>query len=182
MTPEDLASFQRDGFLLVRNLLNQQEVDLIRTALETDQSLQEQQIQLNDQNEGQTKLALWSNPGDGTLGMLTRSRRVVETVEAMLGGEIVHYHSKNLVKYPEEGGVWNWHQDYGYWYKDFFLTPDMLTAYFAIDRQTMDNGCIKLLKGLTWPSPSNLTLALTLSLILALRLPSVRAHRPRGDR
>ena len=84
MTPEDLASFQRDGFLLVRNLLNQQEVDLIRTALETDQSLQEQQIQLNDQNEGQTKLALWSNPGDGTLGMLTRSRRVVETVEAML--------------------------------------------------------------------------------------------------
>jgi hypothetical protein len=32
-------------------------------------------------------------------------------------------------------------QDYGYWYKDFFLTPDMMTAYFAIDRQTMDNGC-----------------------------------------
>ena len=22
----------------------------------------------------------------------------------------MHYHSKNLVKYPEEGGVWNWHQ------------------------------------------------------------------------
>ena len=79
----------------------------------------------------------------------------------------MHYHSKNLVKYPEEGGVWNWHQvraaltspsavqktmisfsqDYGYWYKDFFLTPDMMTAYFAIDRQTMANGCIKMLKG-----------------------------------
>ena len=38
-------------------------------------------------------------------------------------------------------------QDYGYWYKDFFLTPDMMTAYFAIDRQTMANGCIKMLKG-----------------------------------
>ena len=53
--------------------------------------------------------------GDGTLGMLTRSQRVVETVETMLGGPVLHYHSKNLVKYPEEGGVWNWHQDYGYW-------------------------------------------------------------------
>ena len=124
--------------------------------------------------------------------MLTRARRVVEACEDLLGGPVLHYHSKNLVKYPEEGGVWNWHQDvrsviavvssatlasltrvtaplifllaallpgfnnvghvdatvvqYGYWYKDFFLTPDMLTAYFAIDRQTMDNGCIKLLK------------------------------------
>ncbi len=159
---------------------------MVREALETDESLTAQQIQLNDQNEGKTKLALWSNPGDGTLGSLTRSRRVVETVEQMLGGPILHYHSKNLVKYPEEGGVWNWHQvrassnasrrssraslaqrqfslvvaqmqflqhvrpfvpcgdrtqDYGYWYKDFFLTPDMLTAYFAIDRQTMENGC-----------------------------------------
>ena len=35
----------------------------------------------------------------------------------------------------------------GYWYKDFFLTPDMMTAYFAIDPQTMENGCIKMLKG-----------------------------------
>ena len=24
--------------------------------------------------------------------------------------QVMHYHSKNLVKYPEEGGVWNWHQ------------------------------------------------------------------------
>eukprot|EP01043_Picozoa_sp_COSAG02_P024596 COSAG02_NODE_1350_length_13120_cov_4.275555_6_plen_143_part_00 len=83
---------------------------MVREALETDESLTAQQIQLNDQNEGKTKLALWSNPGDGTLGSLTRSRRVVETVEQMLGGSILHYHSKNLVKYPEEGGVWNWHQ------------------------------------------------------------------------
>jgi hypothetical protein len=96
--------------LLVRNFLSSDEVDLVREALETDESLTNQQIELNDQNEGQTKLALWSNPGDGTLGSLTRSRRVVETAEQMLGGPVLHYHSKNLVKYPEEGGVWNWHQ------------------------------------------------------------------------
>ena len=44
--------------------------------------------------------------------MLTAGVKV-ETVEHMLGGPVLHYHSKNLVKYPEEGGVWNWHQDYG---------------------------------------------------------------------
>ena len=113
LTPEDHEFFDANGYLIVRNFLQRQEVDLLREALETDQSLRDQQIQLNDQNKGQTKFALWSNPGDGTLGRLTRSRRVVETVEAMMGGPVLHYHSKNLVKYPEEGGVWNWHQDYG---------------------------------------------------------------------
>lgn len=34
-------------------------------------------------------------------------------------------------------------QDYGYWYKDYFLTPDMVTAYFAIDKATVNNGCMK---------------------------------------
>ena len=48
----------------------------------------DQEIQLADENEGQTKLALWSNPGDGTLGSLSRSRRVVETVEGMMGGPV----------------------------------------------------------------------------------------------
>ena len=110
LTAEDLESFHRDGFLVVRNFLSNDEVSVVREALETDESLTNQQIQLNDQNEGKTKLSLWSNPGDGTLGSLTRSRRVVETVEKMLGGPVLHYHSKNLVKYPEEGGVWNWHQ------------------------------------------------------------------------
>ena len=111
MTRDELDFWNDNGYLIVKNFLKQQEVDLLRGALETDQSLRDQQIQLNDQNEGQTKFALWSNPGDGTLGMLTRSRRVVETCEQMLGGPVLHYHSKNLVKYPEEGGVWNWHQE-----------------------------------------------------------------------
>ena len=98
----------------MRDFLNAQEVDLLKEALETsdptnpparagpsalaharllfwgnrDQSLVDQEIQLADENEGQTKLALWSNPGDGTLGSLSRSRRVVETVEGMLGGPV----------------------------------------------------------------------------------------------
>ena len=111
MTQEDREFMTENGYLIVKDFLRQQEVDLLREALETDESLRDQQIQLDDQNEGQTKFALWSNPGDGTLGMLTRSRQVVETAEAILGGPVLHYHSKNLVKYPEEGGVWNWHQE-----------------------------------------------------------------------
>lgn len=64
-------------------------------------------------------------------------------MESCLGGAVTHYHSKLLLKPPRQGGVWNWHQDYGYWYKDYFLAPDMLTAYFAVDCATLENGCMK---------------------------------------
>merc|ERR1719265_222182 len=79
--------------------------------------------------------------------MLTRSTRVVETVAALLGGDVLHYHSKILSKEPQSGGVWNWHQDYGYWYKDYFMLPHMATAYFSVDAQTRANGCLKVLRG-----------------------------------
>eukprot|EP00928_Gymnodinium_smaydae_P063694 TRINITY_DN47197_c0_g1_i1.p1 TRINITY_DN47197_c0_g1~~TRINITY_DN47197_c0_g1_i1.p1 ORF type:complete len:319 (-),score=40.63 TRINITY_DN47197_c0_g1_i1:169-1098(-) len=145
----DVEAYRKDGFLLIKGLLSQPEVALVKRALEEDKSLVENEIVLNDDFKGQTKLALWSNPGDGTLGMFTRSRRVVGTMEALLGGPVVHYHSKSLMKHPESGGVWNWHQDYGYWYKDFFLLPTMATAYLAIDAQneTLNNGCLRLLRG-----------------------------------
>ena len=59
LTPGHLQSFRVNGYLIVKDFLKQQEVDLLREALETDRSLQDQQIQLNDQNDGKTKFALW---------------------------------------------------------------------------------------------------------------------------
>ena len=149
LTPAQRETYRRDGFVVRRALLSEAEVALVRSAIEQDASLNEedQTILLNDDAGGATRLNLWSNPGNGTLGMLTRSARVVRSVRALLGGPILHYHSKTLVKQPHAGGAWNWHQDYGYWYKDGFLMPSMLTAYFAVDAQTQENGALTVLNG-----------------------------------
>lgn len=150
-TDAEIQQFNRDGFIIMRNLFSKEEVQLVRDAIEQDTVFDDQDntIRLKDNQGGSTKLNLWSNPGDGTLGLLTRSRRVVSTMRQLLGGEVVHYHSKILCKDPNSGGAWNWHQDYGYWYKDYFLKPHMATAYFAIDPQTLENGCVRMLRGST---------------------------------
>ena len=154
-------AFDRDGFVIMRGLLSSAEVEVVKTAIEQDQSLaggSDNAIELSDAAGGKTDLHLWSKPGSGTLGLLTRSQRVVGTMQRLLavgqeerasaaGTEVLHYHSKTLRKDPEKGGVWNWHQDYGYWYKDFFLAPHMATAWFAVDPSTRENGCLKVLKG-----------------------------------
>ena len=39
------------------------------------------------------------------------------------------------------------HQDYGYWYQNGCLFPDMGSAFIAVDPNTRANGCLQVLKG-----------------------------------
>ncbi|KAJ8300546.1 hypothetical protein KUTeg_022065 [Tegillarca granosa] len=65
----------------------------------------------------------------------------------LLGGEVYHYHTKIVTKEPYVGGTFEWHQDYGYWYKYNCLFPDMLTVWIAIDNCQKSNGCLQVLRG-----------------------------------
>ncbi|MBI3451631.1 MAG: phytanoyl-CoA dioxygenase family protein, partial [Rhodospirillales bacterium] len=67
--------------------------------------------------------------------------------EALLGGPVYHYQSKLTAKSPYVGGAWEWHQDYGYWYYNGCLFPDMFSTMIALDRATAENGCLQVVKG-----------------------------------
>ena len=40
-------------------------------------------------------------------------------------------------------GGFNWYQDYGYWYKNGCLFPDMATLGVPLDNVDGKNGCLK---------------------------------------
>ncbi|HUQ96718.1 MAG TPA: phytanoyl-CoA dioxygenase family protein, partial [Chitinophagaceae bacterium] len=45
-------------------------------------------------------------------------------------------------------GAWEWHQDYGYWYKNGFLYPEaLISVMLALTEATKENGCLQVLKG-----------------------------------
>jgi ectoine hydroxylase-related dioxygenase (phytanoyl-CoA dioxygenase family) len=52
-----------------------------------------------------------------------------------------------MLKEPRVGGAWEWHQDYGYWYDNGCLYPDMASCLIAIDPATRENGCLQILEG-----------------------------------
>jgi ectoine hydroxylase-related dioxygenase (phytanoyl-CoA dioxygenase family) len=64
-----------------------------------------------------------------------------------MGDEVYLYHYKMMVKEPKIGGAWEWHQDYGYWYHNQALYPDMASCYIAVDRAYRGNGCLQVLRG-----------------------------------
>lgn len=139
--------YQSDGYVLAPGLFDHEEIDLLRRSAKEDKALDEHAYGRADSEGGSIRLALWNHPGDTIYGMFARCCSVVESAEMLLGGEVYHYHSKMIMKEPRVGGAWAWHQDYGYWYQNGVLFPQLCSAFIAVDRATRENGCLQVLRG-----------------------------------
>lgn len=147
LTSEQRTAFERDGFILIRGFFDKEEARLLQTAVDTDPAIRGHLYDRGDAEGMTTKMATWNHPGDSVYGYAARSHKMVDTMEDLLGGEVYHYHSKITAKEPREGGAWEWHQDYGYWYNNGCLFPLMASAMVALDKCTKSNGCLQVLKG-----------------------------------
>lgn len=142
-----IADYQRDGFLHVPQLFTAPEITLLRDTAKRDQRLDSQAYGRADGEGGQIRLSLWNHPGDDLYGMFSRNERIVGRVEQLLSDEPYHYHSKMIMKEARTGGAWAWHQDYGYWYDNGVLFPNLCSVFVAVDQATRENGCLQVLKG-----------------------------------
>lgn len=146
---EEKKTYHEDGYFIKRNFFSVEETALLY-ELSVDDTVIGNSMDFNDQAGNRTRLTLWFTPGDDSFGLMSRSERMVNAVAALLGtkGEVCHFHSKVMQKEPKVGGAWEWHQDYGYWYKNGFLYPEaMISVMVALTEATKENGCIQVLKG-----------------------------------
>lgn len=150
LTDEQVKSYHEDGYIIVKQFLSEAEVKKLQAIAIEDATARKHAFDLNDQSGKKTKLTLWYTPGDDAYGLLTRSRRMVNAVNKLMDGNapVCHFHSKLMQKEPRVGGAWEWHQDYGYWYKNEFLLPDqMMSVMIAITEATRQNGCLQVIRG-----------------------------------
>jgi ectoine hydroxylase len=147
LTEAEIAAFHRDGYVLRRGLFAADEVALLSDAIVNDPAIAKNTYVRPDSKGASTELALWNHPSDDVFGAVARSARIVDSMEKLLGGEVYHYHSKLTMKRPKVGGAWDWHQDYGYWYRNACLFPLMASVFISVDPSTRENGCLEVLKG-----------------------------------
>ncbi len=147
LLPDQVAAFAADGFLVIRQLLDPEENSLVLAAARHDEAMRAHAMDVVDTQGRTTHLSLWNHPGEDIYGAVCRSRRIVDAMEQLLDDEVYHYHSKLSAKQPKVGGAWEWHQDYGYWYQNGCLFPDMASVFIALDPATRENGCLQLLRG-----------------------------------
>ena len=146
-TEEQVSAFHEDGYLIVPCLFDSEEADILRKAAHADSSFGENAYDLEDGEGGKAQLVLWNKAGEDLWGAIARSERIVNAMEQLFDDEVYHYHSKMSIKKPRTGGAWSWHQDYGYWYQNGCIWPDMGSAFIAVDPNTRENGCLQVLKG-----------------------------------
>ncbi len=150
ITQEQMQHYQRDGFIIVRSMFSLAEAELLYQVAVKDEQISKHSYDLNDSSGKKTRLTLWFTPGDDSYGFLTRAEKMINAVDKLLEGEsdVCHFHSKITQKEPHVGGAWEWHQDYGYWYKSGFLYPDqMLSIMCALTEATIENGCLQVIPG-----------------------------------
>jgi ectoine hydroxylase-related dioxygenase (phytanoyl-CoA dioxygenase family) len=150
LSEEQIKNYHRDGFLVIKAFCNQQETDKLYTTAIEDDILTRNALDLSDLSGKKTRLSLWFTPGNDVFGYLTRSERIVNAVAQLLDSEspVCHFHSKLMQKEPRVGGAWEWHQDYGYWYKNQFMFPDQLISVMtALTKATRENGCLQVIRG-----------------------------------
>ena len=147
LTTEQISEFQDNGYLIVPKLFDAEEARILHAAAKADKAFSKHAYDLEDGEGGKAQLVLWNKAGEDLWGAIARSERIIDAMEALLGDEVYHYHSKMSIKRPRTGGAWSWHQDYGYWYQNGCLFPDMASAFIAIDPNTKANGCLQVLRG-----------------------------------
>ena len=149
-TQEQINSYHKDGYIIIKNFCSKQEVDKMYGIAIQDDAMAKNALDLNDQTGKKTRLSLWFTPGNDIFGYLTRSERIINRVAQLLDSSapVCHFHSKLMQKEPKVGGAWEWHQDYGYWYKNQFMFPDQLISVMvALTPANKQNGCIQVIKG-----------------------------------
>jgi ectoine hydroxylase-related dioxygenase (phytanoyl-CoA dioxygenase family) len=146
-TEQQIADYNKNGFVILKGLLKSEEVKQLRTKAKSDREMDKHAYLRDDGTGARVRLSLWNHPGNGIYGMIARSHKVVDSVEQLLEDEAYHYHSKMIMKEAKVGGAWAWHQDYGYWYENGVLSPDLCSVYVAVDEATKENGCLQVIRG-----------------------------------
>jgi ectoine hydroxylase-related dioxygenase (phytanoyl-CoA dioxygenase family) len=140
--------FDRNGYVMCRALFDSPEMMALLAYARGDRQLAAEAYVRRDATGGESRLALRNDLDDQCpYTAIVRSHRVAGTMGVLLGNEIYHYHHKMMLKEPRVGGAWEWHQDYGYWYGNGCLYPDMASCLIAVDRATKENGCLQVLRG-----------------------------------
>src|SRR5438477_9414938 len=117
LTPDQLAAFEKDGYLFFPNLFSREE---IKGLLDEVPRLYAQRRPENVREKGsdavRTNFAahLYSEP----FARLARHPRMVEPVMDLFGEGVYMHQFKINGKMAFDGDVWQWHQDFGTWKND----------------------------------------------------------------
>jgi len=136
LSAAQIHQYHQDGYLSPLSVLTGDDVQRFRTGFE--HHAQRLKGTLGQQYKHKTHLMrLWADA-------LVHHPRVLDTVEDLLGPNVLCWTTNLFVKGPQQPDYVSWHQDSSYW----GLQPDeVLTAWIALSPSTVESGCLQIIPG-----------------------------------
>jgi ectoine hydroxylase-related dioxygenase (phytanoyl-CoA dioxygenase family) len=135
--PEQIAAFNRDGYLAGIRIFDQQEIAGIRHYFD-------ELLAKTLAAGGNSYSISTAHLQHGRVYDILTHPRIVARIKDLLGDNVIAWGSHFFCKMPGDGKRVSWHQDSSYWP----LTPSMaVTAWLAIDDASVENACMRYIPG-----------------------------------
>lgn len=137
LTREQIAAFNRDGYLKGIRIFEEKEIEEIRRYF--DELLAKTLAAGGDSYSISTAHLRYGRVYD-----ILSDARIVARIKDLLGDNVIAWGSHFFCKMPGDGKRVSWHQDSSYWP----LSPSMaVTAWLAIDDASVENACMRFIPG-----------------------------------
>ena len=134
LSPEQIKTFERDGYLFFPGHFTPAEVALMNAEVPQLYARREAyNVREKDSDAVRTNFA--AHMVSAPFARLARHPRMIKPVEQLLGDKLYMHQFKINGKMAFEGDVWQWHQDYGTWLNDDMMPTEraMNIAVFLDD-------------------------------------------------
>lgn len=160
LTADELAAFQRDGYLVVRQLIPPQYLEAMKRVTLRDLQLHQGDVEYeadlhypgapeSRQAEGgrtirRLRQAISRDP---VFCELLKEPFVLQRLQQLVGPHVVMplaHHNCIMTKQPKFSSDTGWHQDTRYW---SFQSPELVNLWISLGQETLQNGCLQVLPG-----------------------------------
>jgi non-haem Fe2+, alpha-ketoglutarate-dependent halogenase len=138
LSEEQISTYEQDGFLSPIPILSRKELDHYVSRLE-----ERIPAILGDPDENK-RMQYKTHMLYTWIDDLVRHPAILDSVESLLGPDILVWNSGFLIKPPRDPSFVSWHQDATYWGLE---PPEIVNAWLALSNSTPENGCVRCLPG-----------------------------------
>jgi phytanoyl-CoA hydroxylase len=160
LSPEQIAQFERDGYLVFRGLLEpaacERMLAVAKEQLQAALPPLEYEAELGyagapsslEAEGGRTVRRLRNAYGrDALLADWASDQRVVTKLRQLFNEPVsltLAHHNCVMTKHPQYGTATGWHRDIRYW---SFTKPDLVVSWLALGDEVASNGSLKFIPG-----------------------------------
>jgi ectoine hydroxylase len=151
LTPEQLKSFEEDGFLWIEGLLTDSEVENYRNEMDrmiSDEAIRDSEVSIIEKESQNVRSIFEIHKRSETFKRLAQDKRLADAARQIVGSDVYIHQSRINLKQEMHGAGFFWHSDFETWHtEDGLPRCRTVSASVALTENNEFNGPLMVVPG-----------------------------------